>query len=122
MAARPAVPVWLEGIEVAAQTGLLDTGAMATRFAGELAEVAGIDLTESESQSLIIGGQEVSGQCARVNLRVSDGTENFSWDAPVWFCDPWPWGFQLLGLRGFLDYFVVTISAYDEWVELQPRR
>lgn len=42
------------------------------------------------------------------------------WRPTVYFCDPWPWAFGLLGLSG-LDPFLVTINAYDEWSELKPR-
>jgi hypothetical protein len=38
----------------------------------------------------------------------------------VWFCDPWPFGFQLLGLEGFLQRFRVTLSAYHEWIDCTP--
>jgi hypothetical protein len=43
---------------------------------------------------------------------VTDGSEEFSWDAPVWFCDPWLHPFGLAGLEGFLHHFIVTIRAY----------
>ena len=41
----------------------------------------------------------VAGALARVNLTVTDGADEFSWDAPVWFCDPWPHPFGLAGLE-----------------------
>jgi hypothetical protein len=52
---------------------------------------------------------------------VSDGTDEFSWDAPVWFCGPWPHPFGLAGLEGFLHYFVVTISAYHGYLDIEPQ-
>ena len=57
---------------------------------------------------------------ARVNLVVTDGTGKFSWDAPVWFCEPWPHPFGLAGLEGFLHHFAVTIHAYHEYLEIEP--
>jgi hypothetical protein len=36
---------------------------------------------------------------ARVNLTVADGTDEYSWDAAVRFCDPWPHPFGLAGLE-----------------------
>jgi hypothetical protein len=48
------------------------------------------------------------------------GGEEHEWDAPVSFCTPWPFGFQLLGLDGFFRHFRVTISAYREWIECRP--
>jgi hypothetical protein len=50
---------------------------------------------------------------ARVNLMVTDGTDDFSWDAPVWFCEPWPHPFGLAGLEGLLQHFLVTIHAFE---------
>jgi hypothetical protein len=51
---------------------------------------------------------------------VTDGTSEFSWDAPVWFCDPWPHPFGLAGLEGFLHHFLVTIHAHDGFLEIEP--
>ncbi|CAN5816531.1 hypothetical protein BH24ACT2_BH24ACT2_19400 [soil metagenome] len=36
----------------------------------------------------------------------------------MWFCDPWPLGFHLLGMKGFLDHFAVTIRAARYEIEL----
>ena len=51
--------------------------------------------------------------------RLRDG-RTFSWDAPVWFCEPWPHPFGLAGLEGFLHHFVVTIRAYDRYLDIEP--
>jgi hypothetical protein len=40
--------------------------------------------------------------------------------APVTFCDPWPFGFGLLGQEGFLRFFRVTICAAEWWLEVEP--
>jgi hypothetical protein len=58
---------------------------------------------------------------AQVRLTVTDGSEQFSWDAPVWFCEPWPHPFGRAGLEGFLHHFVVTIRACDGHLDLEPR-
>jgi hypothetical protein len=49
---------------------------------------------------------------------VTDGSEESSWDAPVWFCDPWPHPFGLAGLEGFLYHFIVTIRAYNGYLDI----
>jgi hypothetical protein len=36
------------------------------------------------------------------------------------FCDPWPWGFQLLGQEGFFRYFRVCFDAADLSMTLEP--
>ena len=45
---------------------------------------------------------------------------NFAWEAPVAFCDPWPFDFQVLGQLGFLRWFRVVIDAADETFEVIP--
>ena len=72
------------------------------------------------AEEFSIAGVKTVGTMARVNLRVSDGTDEFSWDAPVWFCDPWPHPFGLAGLEGFLHHFLVTIHAYRGYLEIEP--
>jgi hypothetical protein len=52
---------------------------------------------------------------------VTDGTDDFSRDAPVWFCDPWPHPFGLAGLEGFLHHFLVTISACNGYLDIEPQ-
>jgi hypothetical protein len=55
-----------------------------------------------------------------VTLRMKAADDEHAWDAAVWFCEPWPFGFQLLGLDGFFRHFRVTISGYSEWVDCRP--
>lgn len=57
---------------------------------------------------------------AEVSLSIADAATTHEWIAPVWFCDPWVPAFGLLGLTGFFDQFVVTISSYDEWIDIEP--
>jgi len=99
---------------------LLDSGALRTRMSAELAPLAGIELAGTMTEQFYLGGLATVGSLARVSLTVTDGTEEFTWDAPVWFCDPWPHPFGLAGLEGFLQYFIVTIRAYDEYLEVEP--
>lgn len=47
---------------------------------------------------------------------------DFIWEAPVSFCDPWPFDFQLLGHPGFLRWFRVVIDAADETLEVIPNQ
>lgn len=116
---RPIVDLALEGLEAAPVACLLDTGALRTRMNAELAELAGIDLeADPVSEALAVGGVRTTGRLARVTLTLADGAEEHAWDAPVWFCDPWPFGFGLAGLEGFLHHFRVTISAYHEYLDI----
>jgi hypothetical protein len=117
---RPIVDIALDGLPNAPLGCLLDSGALRTRMSAEFAPLAGIELDNALTERFFIGGLETAGAMARVNLTVTDGTDEFSWDAPVWFCDPWPHPFGLAGLEGFLHHFTVTIRAYDECLDIQP--
>jgi hypothetical protein len=120
MRPRPIVDVVLEGLELAPQACLLDSGATAIRFDAELAGLCGIDLAEAPMSQLGVGGAVVTGRMAEVGLALTDGADSYTWRAPVWFCEPWTPGFGLLGLTGFFDQFIVTIASYDEYFELHP--
>jgi hypothetical protein len=117
---RPIIYVVVEGLAIAPQVCLLDTGATAVRMGGHVAELCGIDLSDAPETQLGVGGARVTARMAEVALSVSDGTDAYEWTAPVWFCDPWHPAFGLLGLTGFFDHFEVTIAAYEERIELTP--
>jgi hypothetical protein len=117
---RPVVDIALEGLEVAPLGCLLDSGALRTRMSAELAALAGVELSNDLTEEFYIGGIRTEGILARVTLTVTDGADEFSWDAPVWFCDPWPHPFGLAGLEGFLHHFLVTINAYEGFLEIEP--
>ncbi len=82
--------------------------------------LAGIELSGALTEDFFIGGFKTAGALARVNLTVTDGADEFSWDAPVWFCEPWPHPFGLAGLEGFLHHFIVTIRAYAGYLDIEP--
>lgn len=114
---RPVIPVQLEDLEEAPLFCLLDTGAISNRFGAELAEVAGIPLDDPLAEDEIaVGGVRTRARCARVDLTVG----SYRFDALVWFCDPWPFAFGLLGQEGFLRFFRVTIRAAENWLECEP--
>lgn len=118
--ARPIVDVVVEGVDMAPQACLLDSGATAVRFGMHVAEMCGVSLSGSPQQRIAVGGALVEARMAEVSLLVSDGGNAHSWEAPVWFCDPWVPAFGLLGLTGFFDHFKVTFDSYEERVELEP--
>jgi hypothetical protein len=118
---RPIVDVVVEGLDIAPQACLLDSGATAVRFGAHVAEICGIDLRAAPRTSLAVGGAVVTALMAEVTLEVDDGSQPYAWSAPVWFCEPWAPSFGLLGLTGFFDHFTVTIASYQEWFALTPR-
>jgi len=117
---RPIIDVVVEGLEIAPQACLIDSGATAVRFGTHVAELSGIDLSNAPSTQLAVGGARVTARMADVALAISDGADSHEWTAPVWFCDPWTPAFGLLGLTGFFDQFEVTIASYEERIELTP--
>ncbi|MBA2566946.1 MAG: hypothetical protein H0V08_04045 [Thermoleophilaceae bacterium] len=108
----------VEGLEIAPQACLLDSGATAIRFGAHVAELCGVDLAEAPTKRIGVGGALVEGRMAEVGLRVGDEDDSYAWTAPVWFCDPWAPAFGLLGLTGFFDQFEVTVASYEERIEL----
>ncbi len=113
---RPVVPVTVEGIARAPQLCLLDTGALHNRFGAWVADAAGIDLAAIEEERFAVGGFVTAGREASVQLTLDDVT----WEAPVWFCDPWPLAFHLLGQEGFFRWFDVRLRAATYEIEITP--
>lgn len=111
---RPVVPVTLEGIPRAPQLCLLDTGALHNRFGAWTAEAAGIDLSDADVHSVALGGFITDAREALVRMTLGE----FTWEASVWFCDPWPLAFHLLGQEGFFRWFDVRLRAasYDIYI------
>lgn len=117
---RPIVDVVVEGLDIAPQACLLDSGATAIRLGAYVAELCGVDLSDAPQKQVAVGGALITARMAEVALRVADAEEAYEWTAPVWFCEPWLPAFGLLGLTGFFDHFEVTIAAYDERIDLTP--
>ena len=108
-----------EGLELAPQACLVDSGAADIRMGQHVADLAGLvpgDLVED----IVVRGLRTTGRAAIVQLEVRQGPASHRWSPTVDFCDPWPWAFGSFGLCGF-DPFVVTIDAYEEWSTLTPR-
>lgn len=118
--ARPVVDLVVEGLDVAPQACLIDTGASDIRMGRHVAELAGLDLSAAVDDEVVVGGLRTTASGVPVGLELRQGRSSHAWSPTVFFCDPWPWAFGLLGLSG-LEPFVVTINAYDEWSELRPR-
>jgi hypothetical protein len=116
---RPVVDLVVEGLELAPQACLLDTGATQIRMGHHVAELAGIDLSGTAENEIVVGGLQTTGRTASVHLELNQGKQSHTWAPTVYFCDPWPWAFGLLGLAG-LDPFLLTINTYEEWIELHP--
>lgn len=117
---RPVVDVRIIGLGGTPLGCLVDTGAFRTRFDARLAELAGIDPDNELVESFWLGGRQITAAPAQVSLQLVGVGPSLDWAPTVWFCDPWPFPFQLLGLEGFLQHFRVTLSAYHVWVDCVP--
>ena len=113
---RPVVPVQVEDLEDAPQVCLVDTAATTNRFAAWLADAAGIDLADAPQERVVIGGVTTSARHARAALVIAETR----YEAPITFCDPWPFACNLLGQEGFLRFFRVTICAKEYWLDVEP--
>ena len=116
MLVRPVVPVQIEDLEEAPQLCLVDTGTTTTRFGSWLADATGVDLSEAPASTVVVGGLTTTARHARVDLTIA----GLRYDAPVTFCDPWPFAFNLLGQEGFLRYYRVTLCAAEAWLDVTP--
>ena len=115
---RPVVPVQVEDHSEAPQLCLIDTGSNANRFGAWIAESLGVDLDGAPESKLALGGGVTRARHARCDLTIA----GYRYDAPVSFCDPWPFAFHLLGQEGFLRYFRVVLCAAECWLEIEPEQ
>jgi hypothetical protein len=108
--------VQVEDLRDAPQLCLIDTGSTANRFGAWLAEALGIDLGGAPETELVVGGVQIRARHGRCDLTIA----GHRYDAPVTFCDPWPFAFSLLGQEGFLRHFRLTLCGAEGWLEIQP--
>ena len=107
-----------EDLEEAPQLCLVDTGSTANRFGAWLAEATGVDLAGAPETTVNLGGVMTTARHARADLTIA----GLRYDAPISFCDPWPFAFNLLGQEGFLRFFRVTLCAAQGWLDVEPER
>lgn len=110
------VPVFVDGLDITPFSCLVDTGSLHNRFASWIADEAGIELENVRPASIGVGGRPTLARTVPVALRAGE----HRWEAPVSFCDPWPWDFQLLGQEGFLRWFRLLVEAADRTLEITP--
>lgn len=114
--ARPVLSVRVEDLVEASQLCLIDTGSLTNRFPRWVADEVGVELGESPGESVTIAGVTTSAWHSRVDLTIA----GVRYDAPVTFCDPWPFAFGILGQEGFFRFFRVTICAKEFWLDVEP--
>jgi hypothetical protein len=110
------VPVQVEDLVEAPQLCLIDTGATTNRFGLWLATATGVDVTSAPESEVVVGGVRTRARHARAQLTVA----GVRYEAPVTFCDPWPFAFNLLGQEGFLRFFRLEVCAAEGWLSVDP--
>jgi hypothetical protein len=114
--ARPVLPILIDQFAAIPHMCLVDTGSTANRLGAWIAEAVGVDLDGAPEERIVVGGVSATARHARIHLRVGGA----GYEAPVTFCDPWPFEFGLLGQEGFLRFFRVTLCARDLWLDVEP--
>jgi hypothetical protein len=102
---------------------LLDTGSLDTFMARELADEAGIDLTDIEDHDPFpLGGDEVTGLPKIVDFVIEDGNGAAITlkGIRVLFTSPWkPPGFGAVLGTIAMRQIHVAVSAAEEWIEIR---
>jgi hypothetical protein len=120
---RPVIPVLLTGtVSPQLRDGLLDTGADDTVFSDAVALALGVDLSRAEQRTISLAGrpQPLTCRYALLELRITDGTETFVWNAMIGFVTA-RLHYALLGQAGFLQYFSADFDGDDHIVTLVPK-
>jgi hypothetical protein len=115
---RPVVPVVVEGMVRAPHLCLLDTGSLHNRFGGWVAEAAGVELDDADEERIAVAGLVTVARRATVHLALGE----VAFEAPVWFCEPWPLAFHLLGQEGFFRWFDVRLRVARYEISIVPER
>lgn len=112
---RPVIDVKVEGIDPVPLGCLIDSGSLHNRFGAWVAREAGIELEGSPEEVIGLGGIRTTARTVTIGLRLGD----IAWEAPVSFCEPWPWDFNVLGQEGFLRWFRVCLDVADNEIEVE---
>lgn len=101
---------------------LLDTGALDTFMARELANEAGVDLTGADAgDPFHLGRTEVTGLAKTVDCVIEDGSGAAIplKDVRVTFLSPWPYpGFGAVLRTIAMKQILVAVSAGQGWIEI----
>ncbi|HEX5267423.1 MAG TPA: aspartyl protease family protein [Acidimicrobiales bacterium] len=113
---RTLLDVTVADLDEAVFPCLVDSGSLNTLLPRWIAEAAALDLAPAEARTLQVAGSVTEAALLPVSLSAAGHT----WEAPVAFCDPWPYVWGLLGQLSFFRYFTVTFRATDFEFEVVP--
>jgi hypothetical protein len=95
---------------------LVDSGALNTLLPAWVADAAAIDLHGASTSVLAVAASATTASFVTTRMAAGDHT----WEAEVGFCDPWPYGWGLLGQGSFFRFFTVTFRTADFEFEIEP--
>lgn len=113
---RPLLDVLVADMDDAVLPCLVDSGAVNTLLPSWIADEAGVDMEGATRRQLAVGGAGTTAAFVTIPLSAA----NYTWEAEVGFCDPWPYGWGLLGQASFFRYFTVTFRAVDLEFDVEP--
>jgi hypothetical protein len=113
---RPLLDIRIADLDDVLVPCLVDSGALHTLLPTWVADAAGVDLRTGESLALGVAATGTTARFVTTQLAIGD----HAWEAEVGFCDPWPYGWGLLGQRSFFRFFTVTSRTADFELEVMP--
>lgn len=101
---------------------LVDCGASKNLFPASIAKEIGIeDIADTEvGRNELFGGiagQKVTGYPHRLTLEVGSA---YHFETLIYFIKDMEQEIPILGIKGFLDHFIVKLVAHQERIELTP--
>jgi hypothetical protein len=113
---RPLLDLAVADVDDALFPCLVDSGSLNTLLPDWIADAAGVDLSSAEVRRLSVAGTVTEARFRPAGLSAAGHT----WEAPLGFCDPWPYAWGLLGQLSFFRHFTVTFRAADFEFEVVP--
>jgi hypothetical protein len=117
---RPIIPVILEyGKRKVGYWALIDSGADYSIFHADIGEILELDIRSGKKETFGgIGGGKFTAYFHLINAKIGFWKYKFycgfSYDIP-------PFGYGVLGQKGFFDIFIVKFDLVREEIEVEPR-
>ena len=122
-ALRPVIPVFFkipDGDRRIGYEALVDSGADYNIFPAQVAEIIGLDVNDGRLDIYGgVGGGKFEAYFHKVKIYIGGWEHSvdcaFSYDFA-------PWGYGILGQKGFFDLFIVKFDLLKEEIELKERK
>jgi len=117
---RPVIPIILEyGGKKVGYRALIDSGADYNIFHSAIGEILGLNIKSGKKETFGgISGEKLTAYFHLINAEIwgwqYELYSGFSYDIP-------PFGYGVLGQKGFFDIFIVKFDLTKEEIELKPK-